>query len=62
MLDVIVCLPVLPVSRAAAVRHRPAKGPVGLIGAFEDSALWKPYANDNRLAWPFIPFPENLLA
>jgi hypothetical protein len=19
-------------------------------------------ANDNRLAWPFIPFPENLLA
>jgi hypothetical protein len=37
------------------------KAPVGLIGAFNESALWRSSANDNQLAWPFIPFPENLL-
>jgi hypothetical protein len=31
---------------------------VGLIGVFEDSVLWKGAANDNQLAWPYIPFPE----
>jgi hypothetical protein len=59
MFDVIAIQSVLPVSRGAAVRRRPAVGPVGLIGAFEDSALWKRYANDNQLAWPYIPFPES---
>jgi hypothetical protein len=62
MLIVIFSRRVLPVSRAAAVRHRPAERPVGPIGAFEDSALWKRYANDNQLAWPYIPFPESCWA
>jgi hypothetical protein len=47
---------------AIAIRHPRAKAPVGTIGEFQDSPLLtRTSANDNRLAWPYIPFPENLL-
>jgi hypothetical protein len=30
-----------------------------IISHSDYSALWKHYANDNQLAWPYIPFPES---
>lgn len=43
-----------------AIRHRRAEAPAG-IGKVKDFLLSRTSANDNRLAWPYIPFPENML-
>ena len=49
---------VLPVSRGAT-RPSQAEEVVGLIGTFMGRpAPCKRSANDNQLAWPFIPFPN----
>jgi hypothetical protein len=46
-----------PLSNRIAVRPKHEETPEGLMGAFQESALSKGSVNDNRLAWPFIPFP-----
>jgi hypothetical protein len=61
MLDVIVSQPVLPICRGNFIRPSHAEAPVRLIGTFKDSTLRESCANDNRLAWPYIPFPEDPL-
>jgi hypothetical protein len=48
---------VLPVSRGIAVRLSQAE--IAPVRKFRNSALSKSFANDNRVAWPFIPFPED---
>ena len=53
--------PVLPFSRGITIRYTREKAPGGLIRSFRDSPPSKSAVNDNRLAWPYIAFPENLL-
>lgn len=53
--------PVLPFSRGITIRYTCEEASGGLIPAFQDSAPSKSAVNDNRLAWPYIAFPENLL-
>jgi hypothetical protein len=60
-MDVIVSQSALPISRGVAIRPWRAEAPIGPISTFKDSEVLKSYANDNRLAWPYIPFPYNLL-
>jgi hypothetical protein len=45
---------ILPIFRDIAVAELFA----GLNSTFRDPAPRKRSANDNQLAWPFIPFPE----
>jgi hypothetical protein len=48
--------PVLPFSHGIAARRTREEAPVGLMRTFQESALSKDSVNDNRMAWPFIPF------
>jgi hypothetical protein len=52
----------LGVSTGIAIHASRAAAPVGIIGELKIPLLSRVSANDNRLAWPYIPFPENLLA
>jgi hypothetical protein len=61
MLDVIASQSVLPVFRGVAVRPSRTELLVGTAGTLKKSALWGSPANDNGQAWPYVPFPENLL-
>jgi hypothetical protein len=42
------------------IGHQP-KSPIECGEPQEIRRRWLGAANDNRLAWPFIPFPENVL-
>ena len=60
--DIIVGQPALPFCYGITIRHTHEEASAGLMRTFQDHpALLKNSANDDRLAWPFIPFPENLL-
>ena len=56
MLDVVNSPPVLPFSHGIAIPSNHEEAPVGLR-TFQSFAASKSSANDNELAWPFIPFP-----
>jgi hypothetical protein len=63
VLEIFVSQPVpLAVSGGIAIHDSRAEAPVGISGDLKVSLLSTVSANDNRLAWPYIPFPENLLA
>ena len=47
---------------SVAVRHTHEEAPVALMHRFQKTPLSKSAANDNGLAWPFIPFPEGWYA
>jgi hypothetical protein len=58
MLDVVNGQSVLPFSHGIAIPSTHEDALVGLMRTFQSSALSKSSANDNEVAWPFIPFPE----
>ena len=58
--EIVISEAVPPATGVIAIRHPRAEAPAG-IRKFKDFLLSKASANDNRLAWPYIPFPENLL-
>jgi hypothetical protein len=53
--------PVLPFSRGVAIRYTREEASGGAMPTFQDFPPSKSAVNDNRLAWPYIAFPENLL-
>jgi hypothetical protein len=57
MLDVVNSQPVLPFSHGIAIPSTREEAPMGLMRPFQGAALSNSSANDNELAWPFIPFP-----
>jgi hypothetical protein len=48
--------------RGIAICHWHEEALPGPMRMSRDSAPLKGSANDNRLAWPFIPFPEDWYA
>jgi hypothetical protein len=60
MVDIIVGQPALLFCTASLSPHTHEEAPAGPMRTFQDHpALSKNSANDNRLAWPLIPFPED---
>jgi hypothetical protein len=57
MLDVVNSRSVLPFSHSIAIPSGHEEAPMGLIRTFQSSTASKSAANDNELAWPYIPFP-----
>jgi len=63
MLEILVSQPdPLVVSGRIAIHASRAEAPVGIIRELKVPLLSTLFANDNRMAWPYIPFPENLPA
>jgi hypothetical protein len=58
MLDAVYSQSDLPFSYSIAVPSAHEAPAARLVRIFQRRALSKKSANDNKLAWPFIPFPE----